>query len=185
MIFKMCAVRYSRALYEAAAESGELETVIADMKTVESLFAELPELKAFYGKSELSLAAVKKSIALVFADRVSLKTVNTLNLMVKNDRVMSISFLPAAFLKVSEENGNGYQVTAEFAQQPQESTIAQLRNNMEQRIGKIADLKIREVPSLIGGYRILWANKILDNSVIGRIRQLSQRLLTSRIEWKK
>lgn len=179
MIFKMSATRYSKALFDVANEAGELEKVKADMQIVDTAFSEIVELKKFFLKSSTTLQNAKKSVEIVFADKISEKTKTTFMLMIKNRRVSSIPFMPLAFSKVCEENGEGVNVVAEFANSPDKMTVKKLRRNLEKRVGKIATLNIKEVPSLVGGFRIKFSNRILDNSVVGRLRELSQRLSAS------
>ncbi len=175
-MFKMIAMRYSRALYGVAKESDEVEIIKKDMRIVDDTLTKLPELKNYCLKNKTSLKKSRRVVEIAFSKHISSKTKKTFDIMAKNGRISSLPFIAEAFLKVCEENNEGVKVVAEFANEPDSEIISGIKSKLERRIGKISDMNVKINSSILGGFKVKWSNKIIDNSAIGRIRQLSQLL---------
>lgn len=176
MTFMMTADRYSSALYDVAVDSGELADVKRDMVLVRDIFVKLPALRQYCFKSRVAVGDSLKMLEIVFLNNVTAKTMKTFEIMASNGRIASLPFMPDAFLKVSESHENTLHAVVEFAYRPDDAILADIGEKMRKRTGKEVNLELHIEPFVLGGFRIKWSNRIIDNSALGRIRQLAQAL---------
>ena len=173
MIFKMSSGRYAKALYEVAADAGDLDTVKDDIKTVETIFKQLPELKKYSISANVAISDAKIVVEEAFLKYLnSAKSANTLMLMAEYGRLASIPFLPEAFFAIIAEKENRLDVSAEFAHQPSDKALEKLKIKIAEHTGKTVSLNLNLNPDLLGGFLVKWRGYLIDNSVKGRLKQL-------------
>lgn len=177
MTFKMTAGRYATALYDVAAAADELPDVDEDMKGIRRVLDALPETRRYCLNKRASASDGLKLVEIAFAPTLkSAKTVNALKAMAENSRLASLPFLPDAFSAVSAERENRLPVSVAFANPPEPAVLAKLKRELAERTGENVELSTEITPSLLGGFVITWRNRMIDNSVLGRVRQLQRRL---------
>ena len=179
MIFEMVANRYATALYEVAVDCDELDSIKKDMLRVNTLFSELTELRNYCLSQGVSVYNALQVVEIALSKQLSSISKNSFKLMAENGRINSIPFMPSAFLKICEDRGSSVSVTVEFANTPNTEIVKKIREKMAKRLGKTVNIIEKIVPTILGGYRLKWKNRLIDNSAIGRVRELSQLLNAS------
>ena len=179
MIFKMLANRYAKALYEVAEFANELDIVKKDMHHVLDIFTALPELKKYCLKEQSTTDKAFIVVDTAFLPFLqSAKSANTLKEMAKNQRLASSPFLPDAFFAVCAEKDNSLVVSAEFANIPKKNLLHNIEKRLADKIGMHIKLDIKENSSLLGGFRLRWQNKMIDNSAQARLKHLKRIMVT-------
>ena len=175
MSFKMTSERYAKALYEVSADVAELDSVKQDMKMIDELLTALPEIRKYCLNHNPSDRDALKLLEIAFLKYIkSPKCVNTLKLMVKNDRISSIPFLSEAFFALCEEKENRLGAVAQFAKKPEDHIIAELQKKLSDKTGRKVAILSTVTPALLGGFILTWHNRMIDNSAKGRIKQLKR-----------
>lgn len=174
------AVRYARTLYECAEEQADLPPVLAAMVLISRILTEVPAIREFCISARPSKTAGSTLVETAFAAYVDPLVMRTLRLIAENGRLGVIPLLPAAFDRVHAERTAVERVILETPHLAEADLLAEVTERMQRRLGKKVQLENRPNPSLIGGFRVLWRDRLLDNSVSGRLRAM-QRCLTASI----
>ena len=172
------ALRYARALLEVARETGRVSEVEEDLATVEEIVQDAPAIRRFCTLPRQTLDSRVQFVKLVFGKHVSELTQRTLHVIAINDRLGVIPHLARGFKRLRREESGVTQVVLESASKPEDRLKAQIIAKMELKLGRDVELVTRRNPSLLGGFRLFWDDRLLDNSARARIhalrRQLSQ-----------
>jgi len=174
-MFKMTAERYANALYEIAVDTEDFDLVKVDLQQIKSIFKALPELEKYCLDAETSLTDSFTVIETAFLKYLkSAKTANTLKVMAENMRLSSLPFLSEAFLVICAEKDNRIMVSAEFANPPDKETIKLIQEKLKVKTGKTVELSTQISPDILGGFRLIWHNRLIDNSIRVRLKQLKR-----------
>ena len=164
--------RYALALYEVAEETKSLESVEKDMARIRDIFDRTPQVRDYCLRIHGDRRFDMDFIETAFFPYVGKYTKEMLRIAVKNGRLLILPFLPHAFAMVGEEKNNTVTVKIETAHTFTGELISLLSQKMRKRIKKDIKIKTMVNPALLGGFRILWQNKIIDQSVAGRLKKI-------------
>jgi len=171
--------RYVEALFQLALERGSLEVVGAD---VQRMGAELsvPEVAAFLADARVTsgekishleplLASLDESVA------------NFVRLLFGKDRGEVLAEVGEAFrLRVLEHRG-ATEGRVESARSLDPAQMDELAAAIGQQLGKEVVLKNEVDPGLVGGARVFVDNRMIDNSVQGRLSGMQRKLREARL----
>jgi len=168
--------RYARALFECFDESGKIEDLKKDIELIDKICDEIPEVKKFCFASHKNIKAENDFLTTIFVPYLNDLTVKLLMLAVQNGRLSAIPFLPAAVNELLEKKGGTVSVLMETANNHDEKVLSEAKKKIEERIGSKINLAVNIEPKLLGGFRIIWQNKIIDMSVFRRLKYLRRHL---------
>ncbi len=175
MIFKMCAERYAGALFAVAAENKELDAVTADIRTIDEIFEKVPEIRKYCLSANIATDNGKIVIEEAFIKYLkNAKCANTLRVMAENRRISSLPFLAEHFFAILAEKENRVTISAQFATEPDPEIVEKLKKKMSNKTGKVVELNLDVNPELLGGFILKWSDRMLDNSVKGRLKSLKK-----------
>lgn len=166
--------RYVKALVSAAEESGSLDSVSADIAVISAILGE-KEIRDFCFKS-ISSDSAGKFVQTAFTPYVGEYTGRWLSIMAENGRLAALPFAGDAFKELMEQRSGSVSVVLETAHNPGDQLVKSIMEKMEKRLGKKVFLDTKVNKALLGGFRIIWQNRILDRSVKGRINNLKMAL---------
>ncbi len=168
--------RYARALFESARESGNLESVKADIEFLEQLLESAPEIRAYCLKSHRDLQKEQEFVKTAFIPYVSSLTGRMLALMGENGRLGGIPFLAEAFAMEEAEASETRLLEIEAPRELSSRELQDIEEKMRKRTGGEILSRMVINPSLLGGIRLTWENRTLDLSLKGRIQALKTKL---------
>ncbi|WP_028975241.1 ATP synthase F1 subunit delta [Spirochaeta cellobiosiphila] len=168
--------RYAQALYEVAAKQGVLENIQQDMDYIEEIVGSSEELHEFFHNTKNYSLSDKKVLDTVFIPYVHELTANTIKLLKDNKRLSALPLLPKAYRDIDLMERNITEVTVESASPLDEETKKQILNTMKNKVQGDVLLKESLQPSIIGGVRIIWNNRMIDHSLKGRLKALKVQL---------
>lgn len=171
--------RYADALFELAREKGALDAVQKDVERLAVALAE-PELDAALADARVSAVQKRERLRSLSRSFHAL-TKNFLELVFDKRRERVLHGLGAAFRRrvlVSRGAVEGVAHSARPLGQPELSSLAA---HLSSVLGKEVLLENRITPELVGGVRVLVDNRLLDQSVVGRLEGLRRRLKASRL----
>lgn len=173
---RLVPLRYARALYEAAREQNALDAVMRDIAALEEIFRKAPQIKQYCQSPHRERKDELAFIDLAFFPYVGKLTQAMLKLAVENGRLATLPFISMAFAAIADKDSGIVMVSLETAHEVDEDFIRQITARMEKRLSKKVRLEKRIVPEILGGFRLLWQNRILDLSAAGRLKNIRSSL---------
>jgi F-type H+-transporting ATPase subunit delta len=170
--------RYAAALFEVARETNRWPEVEADMRTLDRIFSELPEVLDWCRRSHETSGSTEAFVDAAFRPHVGELTANTLDLAARHGRLPAIPLLPEAMRILSDSASNLVPVLLETTQDFDPELVAGVESFIGQKTGKRAVVRCEVHPELGGGFRIHWEDKLIDKSAREKLRRLRS-LLTS------
>ena len=164
--------RYALALYEVARSADCLDEVKKDVDFIDSLMAS-SEIRKFCLRESISpkdQMEFAKLAIIPYLDTVI--GTNFIRTVVKNGRLAILPLLNEAFVEISNKQKGITVLDAEFANDPDQSLIEKIKERFDQKIPGQIRLEVKINPELIKGFRLIWNNRLIDNSIAGRLRQL-------------
>lgn len=166
--------RYAQALFELALEKGRLDGVKGDIERI-AVEVDDPRLRAFLANPRVARDEKRRALASLLQSFDPL-TRNFVGLVLDRGREAVLLRVAAAFKKLLLQRRGATEGVVESARPLAAADLALLAEAVGARIGKEVRLENRLVPELIGGVRVFVDNRLLDQSVRGRLAGLRKRL---------
>ncbi len=163
--------RYAKALILAAEETESLDSVGKDIKRLSNILGEAA-IRDFCLRKNTSRKKDLEFVKTAFIPYVGEYTGRTIMLMAENGRIAALPFIRTAFDEIIEDRKGNVRVLVETANKPDKDLVFLIKTRMTKYLGKNVTLETTVRSGLLGGFRITWANRIIDMSVKGRIRKM-------------
>lgn len=169
---------YAGSLMDLAVQSQAVDAVAADLDLVASLLEQNPDFEAFLASPYFGEQAKREMIRKILTGRLQRLTLNFLFVMIDHNRGRFLPDILGRFRQLYRTY-QGYQTVevtvATALSDPERDKLAkELAEAMNTKI----DLNVRVDPALLGGIVIRYGDKMIDNSVKGRLGRTIRRLLT-------
>jgi len=165
VILDAVTLRYAEALWNLSAKAGRLERVRAD---VARLGTAQPAASGRSERRKQVLAALSGADPFV---------TNLVHLLYDRHREEVLRGLAAAFHRLELQSRNAVEGQVESARPIAPELIAEIAARVGAVLGKQVVLQNRVRPELLGGTRVLVANRMIDYSVAGRLESLRRAML--------
>jgi F-type H+-transporting ATPase subunit delta len=168
---------YAEALLELANSNESLKETTNDMNIVSQFLVNSTDLKKFLGNPLITREAKKNVIKDILGEQVNAKTLTFLMLLVDRGRISLLDTIAQRFLELSYKNErieiakitSSIQLSAE-----QQKNIAEKLKTITG--AKQIKLALKVDPTLIGGFTVEIGSKLIDTSIRGQLRQISNLL---------
>ncbi|MEN6575767.1 MAG: ATP synthase F1 subunit delta [Phycisphaerales bacterium] len=166
---------YSQSLLDLAVQLEVLDAVETDLEVISTLLTEQPALGAFLASPYFAEQAKRDLIRKVFTDRLNRITFNFLSVVIDHGREALLSRIIDQF-RQSCRALHGYKtVTATVARPLHKEQVARLTQDLALAMSAKVDLDVHVDPAILGGVILRYDDKMLDNSVRGRlVRTITQ-----------
>ncbi len=168
--------RYAQALLLSAAQRGELERIEAEVNSLDELFARSPQLVKFLAQPLIPFAEKERRLRQRLGDRVSPITLHFLLSIVRHKRIEAFGHIVRVFNDLLREYRGEVVAEVRTALPLTEEERATVVQRLQEITGKRILLTETVDPSLIGGMRIVFGDKLLDLSVRGHLERIRERL---------
>ena len=177
IVLSKVAEPYAEALLELAKSNGSLKETTNDMNIVTQFLANSSDLKKFLGNPLITKDAKKNVVKDIFGEQIDGSTLKFLLLLVDRGRIEVLDSIAQKFLELSYK-----QDSIEIAKI---TSSIQLSADQQQSIAeklkaitgaKQIKLALKVDPQLIGGFTIEIGSKLIDTSIRGQLRQISNLL---------
>ncbi len=168
---------YARSLMDLAKQGQLVEAVAADFDTIATLLTQNPDFEAFLASPYFDEGAKRDVIRKVFADTLQRLTLNFLFVMIDHNRGR---FLPDVIGRYRQffRLYQGYQpVDVTVAQPLSDEQVQKLSKELAEAMNVKIDLDVHVDGSILGGLIIRYGDKMVDNSVKGRLTRTVNQLL--------
>ncbi len=170
MILDAVSLRYAEALWNLSARANRQERVRAD---VARLGAALPPAALQRGLEREE----RRRLVLAALGQADEYLTNLVNLLFDRRREEVLRDLAPAFRRMELQSRNTVEGSVESARPIEKDVLAALGQRLKAVLGKDVLLENRIVPELLGGTRVIVANRMIDYSVAGRLESLRRALL--------
>jgi len=166
--------RYVKALCEIVDAEDKIDTIEEDMAALDKILNEAPSIRQYCFKRHSGVSAEIDFIKTAFIPYVSEYTGQLIVTAVENRRLAAIPLMPAAFKLLLEEKGERIEIVVESAIKLEPDIMKNIKIKMAERTGKEIIFNKKIIPELLGGFRIIWQNRIIDMSALGRLKRIRQ-----------
>jgi F-type H+-transporting ATPase subunit delta len=168
---------YAEALLELANSSGSLKEVTNDMNIVSQFLANSSDLKTFLGNPLVTKDAKKNVVKDILGEQITAKTLTFLMLLVDRGRIALLDNVAKRFLELSYKTD-----CIEIAKVTSSVQLsAEQQKNIAEKLKVITGAKqiklaLKVDPSLIGGFTVEIGSKLIDTTIRGQLKQISNLL---------
>lgn len=169
--------RYASAFYSNAEDKNILDSVADDMRMIYETLEGSRELR--YHLASPILKDEKKTDILnaIFADKVNPDSINFLRFIVSKKRIGIISDIVKRFNDIHDINTGTADAEITTAVDIDESQKEELKSQLEQFTKKKLRLNYNVDASIIGGFKVKIADRIIDASLKNQLKKLRKALL--------
>jgi F-type H+-transporting ATPase subunit delta len=168
---------YAEALLELANSNDSLKETTNDMNIVSQFLVNSSDLKKFLGNPLITREAKKNVIKDILGEQINPTTLTFLMLLVDRGRISLLDTLAQRFLELSykTEKIEIAKITSsiQLSADQQKSIAEKLKTITGAKQIKLA-LKVD--PALIGGFTVEIGSKLIDTSIRGQLKQISNLL---------
>jgi len=171
------AKRYATALFEVAEKQNKLDTIVADLKTVQTLTATTPALLALW-QSRIVPASTKRDVLTeILSTSIDELTLSFVRLLIDKRREAIFDQVIVEIGRLADASQRLVRADATFAVAPSDAETASLIEGLEKRTGERVQLTVAVDPEILGGVVVRLHDTIIDGSVRGALEGIRERLL--------
>jgi len=168
---------YAEALLELATSKSSLKETTNDMNVVSQFLVNSSDLKRFLDNPLITREAKKNVLKDVLGEQISATSLTFVMLLVDRGRIAFLDSVVQRFLELSykKESIEIAKVTSsiQLSGQQQKDLAEKLKSITGAKQIKLA---LRVDPKLIGGFTVEVGSKLIDTSIRGQLRQISNLL---------
>jgi F-type H+-transporting ATPase subunit delta len=172
--------RYARAIFELGREEGSLATLPKEISEFAELYSGSVELRDVLGSPLVDVAS-REAVLGDIAERLGLSPTmrNTLRLLARRRRLPAIPEIARELLRLVDEENQLVRAHVLSAAPLSDDYLGRLKAELEKTTGKKVELTHEQDPSLIAGVVTRIGDRVIDGSVLSRLRSFRESLMTS------
>src|SRR3954468_24649707 len=166
---------YSRALFEAAMEHGDLDEIHDQLGIFADALGENKNLQTFFFSPRFSSSEKKDAIRKIIEGG-NERFLNFLELLAERHRLPATFRIRRAFDELWREEHKILPVEVTSAIELDDAFARSIGERIQNQTGRRIELTSRVDPNIIGGIVLRVGNKVLDASVHGRLERLRRQI---------
>lgn len=176
MVNEVAARRYAAAIFDLAREQHAIDAVGADMQALgDGVYAD-QNTKEFFLSPVIDRKQKERVLADAFSGKVDEIAFHLLLLLVRKRRESLLAEIVRQYGILQMRARGAEPLTITSARRLTPDQLSQVVTRLETVYGKKFDVELRVEPNLIGGIRIMMADRRIDGSLEGRLEQLARTL---------
>lgn len=177
------AVRYARALFQAAQKKEQLDRVLADMELMNQV-CKTTETRAFL-ENPVIVPRKKEEILLeMFRGKVHALSLNLIKMVIANRRETFLEDISRKFITDARTAKGITLASLKTAVAPNEKMLRGFTDFLAQRLGRTIEMEILTDEELIGGFVLRVDDELMDASVRSQLKTIRKKLITSAYDKK-
>ncbi|KQS55220.1 ATP synthase F0F1 subunit delta [Brevundimonas sp. Leaf363] len=165
--------RYAQALFDLADETGALEAVRADLKSLRTAYGESADLRRLITSPVIAAEDQGRGLgAIAEKARFNGVTRNFLGLLAQNGRIRDLTAVIAAFETLYAKKTGVVAAEVVSALPLSATQLTHIRSALLKAVGKAPELTARVDPSLLGGLKVKVGSKLFDASLKTKLDQM-------------
>jgi F-type H+-transporting ATPase subunit delta len=171
--------RYARSLMELATETGKLDKVREDIKSLIRVIEENRELRLFLKSPVIKADKKEKVFAQLFESKFSPLTFGFLKLLARKGREGILYEIAKAFDEQYKKSKNIFTAVVISADGLDKATRSKMQELVEQQTNGEVELIEKVDPSAIGGFILRIGDKQIDRTVARQLSNLKKELINN------
>jgi F-type H+-transporting ATPase subunit delta len=165
--------RYAQALFDLSEETGSLDAVRADLKSLRVAWGESADLRRLATSPVIAAEDQGRGLlAIADAARFNPTTRRFLGLLAQNGRARDLTAVIAGFDALYAKKTGVVSAEVVSAQAMTAVELTHLRSALRQALGKDPELTTRVDPSLLGGLKVKVGSRLFDASLKSKLDQM-------------
>ena len=172
--------RYSRALFEVAKDTGELEKIEKDINTFKSLLNSSLEIKNFIHNPTQS-KDIQNNVIKLLADKLSFSKnlKNFMFLLIEKRRIFFVGKIIDSFLMLCSKKRGEVKASLISSKELSETEIEDIRKDLSSSMGSTIKFDYKVDKELIGGLKLQLGSFMVDTSIKNKLKKIEQKMLES------
>ncbi len=167
---------YARALYEAAVEQDELESIVSDINQLQDVIDQSEEFSEFISTPLLSPQFKSDTFQQLFADTMHSLTVNFLKLLAQKQRERFLIAIMDVFSAIVDESAGRIVAKVKTATPISHDQEQRLIDQLSSYSGKQVRLETETDEQIQGGFIVQVDDTVFDASIATQLQRLKQQL---------
>ena len=167
---------YAQALYDLVKDEGGSEPVLEQMKALEESFRAEPGFLRLLSTPNLSKEERCAVLDNSFRDRLHPYLLNFLKILTEKGYIGHFCDCSLAYRQIYNRHNDIVEVTAVTAVPMTADQVDRLKNKLVKQTGKNVELICRVDPACLGGVRLDYDGKRLDDTVANRLSSIGNLL---------
>ena len=170
--------RYSRALFEVAKETSDLEKIEKDIKIFQSLLNSSLEIKNFIHNPTQSKDNQNNVIELL-AEKLSFSKnlKNFLSLLIEKRRIFFVYKIAESFLRLCSKKRGEVKASLVSSKSLSKDELNDISEELSKSMGSTIKLDYSVDESLIGGLKIQLGSFMVDTSIKNKLKKYEQLMI--------
>jgi F-type H+-transporting ATPase subunit delta len=172
--------RYARALFELAAESGQVSPIAQQLQAVAEAYGACEELRSVLSDP---IVDDDKRIKILgsLCQRLGLSPLvqNALGLLQARSRLSALPDIVESYLQLADEQAGLIKASVSSAIPLSDQQLQTLKGELERLTGRKIALERHHEPALLAGVVARIGDHVIDASLLGRLEELAQKLRES------
>jgi F-type H+-transporting ATPase subunit delta len=176
MLARTLARRYATAVYDLAAQSNAVDRIDGDLERILAEIERNEDASRFFLAPIVDRYEKERVLTKVFEGRVDDLALHALLLLVRKHREALLRPMLEEYREL-ERSARGVEPLVVMSARPVgDEALASIAQRVERIYGRRFDVRLRVVPGLIGGLRIIMGDRRVDGTVAGRLEDLARTL---------
>lgn len=165
--------RYANALIELAEEAKKLEKVEQDLKDLQVMMKESPELLGVIRSPVLSSTVLSNAMDAI-ADKAKFDDVTKkfIKVLINNRRLPALGYIADAFTKALATRRGAITVEVQVAQDLTAEQKKELQDALSKAMNADVTVRAKVEPSILGGMIVTVGSRMIDDSVRRKLEKL-------------
>jgi F-type H+-transporting ATPase subunit delta len=166
------AKRYARAVFELAQGERTVDLWSRRLRVLQELLTD-EKVRAVLNNPTIP---TERRMAVVTSVSRDTEATNLVKLMIESNRVDDINGIADEFERLTDEAAGRVRATVTTAVELESRDRDRVAVQLSERLGKTVTMRVEVDPSILGGMRIQYGDRLIDASVATRLQQLRRRL---------
>ncbi|MBB5744693.1 F0F1 ATP synthase subunit delta [Brevundimonas variabilis] len=165
--------RYAQALFDLALETGKLDAVRADLKSLKAAWIESADLRRLATSPVIAADDQQKGlVAIADAAKFDTTTRNFLGLLGQNGRARDLGGVITGFEALYSKHTGVVAAEVVSAVPLTTAQTTHIRSALMQALGKAPEITARVDPAILGGLKVKVGSKLFDASLKSKLDQM-------------
>ena len=170
--------RYSRALFEVANETNELDKIENDVRNFQSLFNSSSEIKNFIQNPTQSKNTQNNVINLLSEKLDFSKNLkNFFLLLIEKRRIFFVKKISESFLRLCSKKRGEIKASLFSSKELSTTELDEISKDLSKSIRSIIKLDYKVDKAFIGGFKLQLGSFMIDTSIKNKLKKYEQAML--------
>ena len=170
--------RYSRALFEVATETRELDKIETDVKNFQSILNSSVEFKNFL-RNPTQSTKTQNDVLNIFSEKLdfSKNLKNFFLLLIKKRRIFFVKKILESFLKLCSIKRGEIKAALISSKELSETELESISKDLSLSMGSTIKFDYKIDKGLIGGLKLQLGSFMIDTSIKSKLKKFEQQML--------